>query len=756
MPHRNWKERLAGRARASWEQEIDVYETQLELKKRGKVDDKLFAETRLRRGAYGQRYDNGKRHDGVTAQPLEYPRRELTKGPGTLFDAPGMQRIKVPFGKLSAVQLELLCDLAEEYSDNILHVTTRQDIQLHFVHLEDTPDLMRRLAAVGITTREACGNSVRNVTACPLAGVCRDESFDVTPYARALAFFLLGHEDTQDMGRKFKVAFSGCAQHSCGLTSFHDIGCIARIRPGEPAQRGFEFYVGGGLGPVPHAAELLSPFVPEGELLPMAQAVCRVFSKLGERTNRSRARLKFLLKKLGIEELRRLVLEERAALRPDPRWTAFIAEIRAADEEPLPAPAAATGAVAADSAYERWLQSNVYPQRQTGYSAATIQLPLGDFTPTQGRAVADLMRQYTGDTLRTTVEQNLLLRWVRNEDLPALHQALTAVGLGEAGAGQIRDVTSCPGTDTCKLGISSSRGLARELRAQLTTYQESLAPDARKLHIKCSGCFNSCGQHHVADIGFLGVSRNVSGRRVPHFQLVVGGEWTNNAGAFGLAIGAIPSKRVPEAVARLTRAYSSERLPDESFQDWVRRVGRKQVKALVNDLSDVPSFEQEPDYYRDWGDPRVYTIDDMGVGECAGEIVSPLEFGLAASERQVFEAQLLLDDGKCPEAAQRARDAMLEAARTLTREFEPDLSADTDEVLRGFKQHLQETGRFDNPATGGRFAHFLFRAHETDLHAASRSAAHQLIEEATLFVDAAHQYHVRKSEIANEKGARHT
>jgi sulfite reductase (ferredoxin) len=747
MTKKTWREQLAGLAPEAWESEIDVYETELVLKRRGKLDDRLFAETRLRRGAYGQRYDNGKRHDGVETRPLEYPNGHLLKGPETLWDAPGMQRIKLPFGRVTAEQLTTLAELAEEYSDQILHVTTRQDIQLHFVHIEDTPDLMRRLAAVGVTTREACGNSVRNVTACPIAGVCRDEPFDVSPYARALTFYLLGHEAGQDMGRKFKIAFSGCSGHACGLTGFHDIGCIARIRGENPVERGFEFYVGGGLGPVPHAAELLDAFVPEAELLPLSEAVCRVFSRLGERANRSRARMKFLLKKLGIDEFRRLVLEERARLTPDPRWTEFLGRLHDGIETPQRASDGESDAADKGHAgYAEWARTNVYPQRQGGYFAATIKLPLGDFTPTQARRVVELMRRYTGDTLRTTVEQNLLLRWIEERDLPSVHRELAAVGLAESGASGLSDVTSCPGTDTCKLGISSSRGLARELRRRLVKAESSLPPDVQKLHVKCSGCFNSCGQHHVADIGFLGVSRNVNGRRVPHFQLVVGGQWQNNARTFGLAIGAIPSKNVPLVVERLTAAYSKERTEAESFDAWIARYGRKQVKALVADLTEVPSFETDPDFYRDWGDPRVYTTGDQGVGECAGEVVSPIDFALAACERQVFEAQVLLDDGKHADAARRAREAMLDAAYWLTRESSPDLTRDRDAVLLAFRRHLADTGLFDAASVGGRFAHYVLRAHELDLSHTTARSAHELIEEAQLFVDAAHQYHVRRSE----------
>ncbi|HYQ15856.1 MAG TPA: hypothetical protein VEQ58_08865, partial [Polyangiaceae bacterium] len=274
---------------------------------------------------------------------------------------------------------------------------------------------------------------------------------------------------------------------------------------------------------------------------------------------------------------------------------------------------------------------------------------------------------------------------------------------------------------------------------------------ASSLHIKCSGCFNSCGQHHVADIGFLGVSRNVNGRRVPHFQLVVGGQWENNARTFGLAIGAIPSKRVPEVVDRLTAAFTAGKAENETFQVWVQRFGRKAVKALLADLSDVPSFEQAPELYSDWGDPRVYTTGDQGVGECAGEVVSPADFALATSERQIFEAQLLLDDGKATDAARRARAAMTGAAECLTRELFPELGQDPAEILRQFREKLHDTGAFDAASPGGKFAHYLLRAHELSLDSVAPQAAHELIEEAQLFVDASHQYHVRRQPPAEHK-----
>jgi sulfite reductase (ferredoxin) len=744
---KTWKETLGPRIPEAWGREIDIFETQIELRKKGKIEEKLFAETRLRRGAYGQRYDNGQRHDGEKTQALVYPAGDTTKGPMTMWDAPGMQRIKVPYGRLTCDQLDVLADVAEEYSDRILHVTTRQDFQLHFVHIEDTPDMHRRLASVGITTREACGNTVRNVTQCPYAGVCNEEKFDVTPYAHALTFFLLGHDDTQDFGRKFKVAFSGCKENACGVTNFHDLGAIARTRVenGE-TKRGFELVIGGGLGAVPQNALLFDAFLPEEELLPIAQAISRVFARLGERANRARARFKFVVKKLGLEETKRLVLEERAKLRPDPRWTAFLADLHATDEKPVrPAGPLPKGALEgpAHAGFASWRETNVVPQRQPGYVMAVVTLPLGDLTSEQARALADVARAYTGDAMRTTVEQNLLLRWVSEVDLPAVYAELVRIGLAHGGAGTISDITACPGTDTCKLGISSSRALAAELTRHIRASGIDKDPNAKHLHIKTSGCFNSCGQHHVADLGFLGVSRNVGGRRVPHFQLVVGGQWTNNAGSYGLAIGAVPSKRVPEIVKRLTERFAKERQGAETFAEFANRIGKKTIRAMVEELQALPTYDQDPSNYSDWGDPREYTISDMGEGECAGEVVPYVEVELASAERELFESQILLDEKKVDGAGARAFSSMLIAARALVKEKNFNVGTDAEEIVAEFRKHFYDTELFFDPFAGGRFAQYLFRARDERGNPATAESAHQLIEEATLFVDAAHQCYTR-------------
>ncbi len=737
-----WKEKLAGKMVPELAREIDIFEQQMKLRKQGKIDEKVFAETRLRRGIYGQRYDNGQRHDGKRVQKLKLP-AEVIKGPDTLWDAPGMMRIKIPFGGVTPEQLETLADLSEEYADGVAHITTRQDVQFHFVHIDDTPSLMRRLAAVGITSREACGNVVRNVTACPLAGICRDEAFDTTPYAKACSKFMMGHPDTQDFGRKFKIAFSGCQQHPCGLVTMHDMGAIAKTKIVDGKEkRGFEFYVGGGLGSVPYKAKLFDEFLPEEEFLPMAQAISRVFARLGEKRNRARARIKFLIANLGIDEFRRLVLEERQKLSPDPRWTAHLATVNEQMEEALKAGVSLNGSERPEG-FEAWYATNVYKQRQPGYVAATVTLPLGDASAEQLRALADIARRFVKDTIRTTVEQNILFRWLSEADLPEFYRAIRAIGLGAADAATIVDVTACPGTDTCKLGIASSRGLARELRYRLGEKSLELDQAVKNLRIKVSGCFNSCGQHHVADIGFYGINRNVKGFQVPHFQVILGGKFRDNAGEYGVAVGAVPSKRVPEAVLSITEYYVRRRLRDESFQDFVRRIGKKEIKDLLEDLTKIPAHEVGPSYYTDWGDPREFTLTDMGTGECAGEVVSQAEFALAASERELFEAQLLLDGGRPQDAVKTAYASMLRAAQGLVKTQNPGISEDEQQILAEFTSRFYDTQLFWDKYAGGKFAEYLFKAKEFIGAAKSADAdrAVQLLQEAQLFIDAAHDCH---------------
>ncbi|MGD9696588.1 MAG: nitrite/sulfite reductase [Thermoleophilia bacterium] len=749
MSETDWRERLLDRMPPDLAEEIDIFEGQVELRRQLKIEDRVFAETRLRRGVYGQRYDNGQRHDGLASRRLEFPGGELTKGPETLWDAPGMMRIKIPYGGITPDQLDVIAELAEDYSDDILHVTTRQDVQLHYVHIDDTPDLMRRLAAVGITTREACGNGVRNLTGCPLSGVCHTEAFDTTPYADALFRFLLGHPDCQDFGRKFKPAFSGCAGEACGLVMMHDFGAIARatVEADGTVRRSFDLYVGGGLGTTPQQAKLLYEDHPVEELLPAVQSIARVFGRLGEKANRNRARIKFLVSKLGIDEFRRLVDEERETLPHDPRWTAYLDDVERFDESPV----RESLEVADDGAplpegYREWVRTNVYRQRQKGYAVATVALPLGDLSATQARRLAEVARTYVGDAVRTTVEQNIVLRWVAESDLPDLYRALRAIDLAAPGAGTIVDVTSCPGTDTCKLGIASSRGLAGELRRRLAERQFELDESVRGLRIKVSGCFNSCGQHHVADIGFFGNSRKINGVTVPHFQVVLGGRWRENAGSYGLAIGSVPSKRIPEVVDVITGRFVAERAPGETFQDFIARLGKKELGALLAELKTVPAYEEDIDPYMDWGDARVFTMGDMGIGECAGEVISKTDLELSFAESIVFDAQVALEEDDLVRADERAFAAMLAGARALVRTENPNVPDEADTIVREFRERFYDTERFFDRFAKGRFARPLFDRHEAGPpERYDGEAVRGLVEEAQLFIDAVHAFEIREA-----------
>lgn len=738
-----WKERLTTPLAGQLAEEINTFEDEIEQRRLGNLDEKVFAETRLRRGAYGQRYDNGKRHDGEASRDLSYPEHN-TKGPDTVWDAPGMQRIKIPYGGMTPEQLEVMAELAEEYSDGIAHITTRQDFQLHYIHIDDATTVMRRLASVGITTREACGNSVRNVCGCPFMGVCQDEPFDVTPYAAAFTEFLLGHPDAQNFGRKFKPSFSGCSEHACGLASMHDMGMIAQVREVDgQIQRGFRVVVGGGLGAVPRQAKVFDDFMAPEELLPTAQAMARIFGRHGEKKMRSRARLKFLVDKWGIDKFKAEVLAERAKLRPDPRWTDYLEHLDAQTETPSKPPGEMP-ATNGDERFNEWLTTNVQPQKQQGYTAVTVALPLGDLTADQLRDLADISRRFTNGTIRTTVEQNFVIRWVSNSELPALYAALDDAQMSDPCASNILDIVACPGTDTCKLGISSSRGLAGELRKRLGEKSFQMDQAIKNLHIKISGCFNSCGQHHVADIGFYGANRTIQGYKVPHFQVVVGGQWEENAGSYGLPIVAIPSKRAPEALDRLTEFYLREKAGEEAFTTFVGRIGKGPIRQLLEDLTqDLPTPADNPRFYADWGDPRQYSIGDIGKGECAGEVVSQYEFEMAAAERMVFGSQVHLENGLVDEAAQETYAAMLRSAKALVQIRYDDVTNDAEEIVDEFKERYCDTEIFYDKYAGPKFAHYLFAAYEQADRQHTAESAHHLIEETQLFIEAVHSCYNR-------------
>ena len=692
--------------------EIENYERELHRHLNGQVPEKVFLEFRLRHGTYGQRQPNIQ-----------------------------MQRIKIPLGILNAEQVEVLGEVAEEYGDSICHITTRQDFQIHYINILDCPDLFRRLAEVGITTREACGNTVRNVTACPKAGVCCDETFDVNHYAQALALFLLRHPDCQDFGRKFKVAFSGCGQHHCGLARMHDIGAIATVREvNGKLERGFEIHVGGGLGAVPHQAKLFDEFLPPSELLPLSQAIARVFAKRGEKDKRARARMKFLVTEMGIEAFREEVLAERAKLPEDPAWTQYLADIDKEFELPLKPPGTLDLSDASlSSAFHLWHRNNAEAQRQDGYSMVTVFLPLGDATSAQMLDLGRLVRKYTNGTIRTTVEQNFLLRWVANNDLPELFHDLEAVKLGLPLANTMSDMTACPGTDSCKLGIASSRGLASLLlKRSLATLDDAKANGAngslaeldgvrQDVRVKMSGCFNSCGQHHVANIGFFGSSKRKGKRVAPVFQVLLGGTTAGNAESYGLMVAKIASHHAPAVVDKLTKLYDGEKQNGESFNSCMDRLGKARVR---DELAEFGEITDDDEYYYDNRQPWEYAK-HVEQGECAGEVVTQAEFLLDDAERFVMEASLHLEAGRGKEAAETSLKAMQSAADGLLNTQGLLLSNKYDTVAE-FKKHFVEPGRFF-PG----LADYYVRASQENLDKLNPERTRQLVEEANLFSEEA-------------------
>jgi sulfite reductase (ferredoxin) len=539
-----------------------------------------------------------------------------------------MVRVKIPHGRLSSAKLEALAEFSERFCEEgeypggggrgMGHVTTRQDVQFHFVPLARVAEAMRHLARAGLTTREACYNTVRNITGCPLAGACGTEAFDITPYAQAATALFLRNPICQNLPRKFKVAFSGC-ESDCALGAMHDIGAVARVRDGE---RGFRVWVGGGLGNSPRPAQLLYDFLPVRRFYPVIEAIVRIFDAEGPRKNRNRARLKFLFDRAYTAETFRARVEEVVAQLPADAWChTVLAELpeRVALEgtrrDSVPAaPLIGLDRVARGVGYARWRATNVMPHRLEGYALVTVRLPLGDITSAQLRVVAEAARCFSGDEVRTSAGQNLVLRDVRTGDLGDLYDLLRPHGLAEAEALGIRDVVTCPGADTCNLGITSSRGLGRAVSRWLDEKRLHDLPEFAGTSIKASGCPNSCSQHGIATVGFYGNSKHVGDDPVPHYMLMLGGGVDERGARIGEIVMRIPAKRIPIALDRLVARYREERAAGELFVRWVERVDRAALKGALADLalSDAPT----PEELLDWDQETRFT-GTTGEGECA-------------------------------------------------------------------------------------------------------------------------------------------
>ncbi len=576
------------------EREFDDFDSEAETFLDGQIPEDEFIGFRLKQGVYGQRQPDVQ-----------------------------MVRVKLPFGGVTPEQMEAFADVVEKWAPlDKGHITTRQNIQIHHVPLRDMESLLREIAAAGLSSREGCGNTVRNVTGDPWAGVHPDEIFDPTPYAGAYARYFVRHPTTQLMPRKIKTAFTG-SDEDRAITGIHDVAFISRERDGV---RGFEVRVGGGTSIMARVAPTLYDFVEadNGDYLKVSEAVLRIFDRQEWlRANRARARIKVLIDKIGIDAFREQVDEELEG-----SWVAerefdaeLVERLRFDDDEQANAPArpAATASPNGDrSEFERFVEGNVQAQRQEGFSAVEVKIFRGDLTPEQFRGLAALMREHTGGYARSTVQQNLVLRWVRDESLYDVWQRLVELGLGEAGAREITDVVSCPGTDSCKMGITASMGLNQAIKEKL---EEMDIRDGltRKIHVKMSGCPNGCSQHHIANIGFYGASLKVGQRQVPAYIPHIGGNYEGGEVIFGTRLKSrLPAKRVPAAVERWVRMYEAERAGEsEEFNAYAERIGAARFEEEVKDLTLPAEFSLETmQQFIDWNRSSPYKV-ERGEGECA-------------------------------------------------------------------------------------------------------------------------------------------
>ncbi|MGZ4711577.1 MAG: nitrite/sulfite reductase [Acidimicrobiia bacterium] len=573
--------------------EITRFATAIDEYLAGDLDEDVFRVSRLNQGIYGQR-------QGGTNQ---------------------MVRVKVPYGRLNAEQLEMLATISDDFSRGWGHLTTRQNAQFHFVELRDTPEVLRRLASVGLTSREACGDTVRNVAGCHLAGACPFEVLDISPWAEATYQWFLRNPLSQRLPRKFKINFSGCAT-DCGQAMFNDVGVIAVSRPQADGtvEAGFRIFLAGGLGANPHPAQALEEFTSREDLLPTIEATLRTFDHFGNRDNKLRARMKWLVDTMGMEELRERIFKERKFLRASATYPGGLPDTVVRDGD---APAGMGTETPADfgspiefsglDAFRSWELANVVRGRANGTVSAYAHAKLGDITSEQFRQLADIERELSVD-IRITNRQNFALRGLREEQLPVLYERLVAADMHRAGAERARDVVSCPGADTCNLAVTQSRGLAADIDRAL---EEAGLAEVGGVRVNISGCTNSCGQHHIADIGFMGFERRAHGRAAPGYQMLLGGRVGQMEIQFGEKATKVPAKTASQAVVRVVSRFASERSAGETFRDWLDRSGgAAEVGKTLKDLDVFPTPEENPGFYIDFDETGPY-VSQVGESECA-------------------------------------------------------------------------------------------------------------------------------------------
>ncbi|WP_340200207.1 nitrite reductase [Ascidiimonas sp. W6] len=607
------------------ERDIVELEKKIRLFKEGKVDEERFRSLRLARGVYGQRQ-------------------------------PGVQmiRIKIPYGRLTGDQLLRISDVSDEFSTGRLHITTRQDIQIHYVSLDRTPELWAQLERDDVTLREACGNTVRNITASETAGIDKKEAFDVSAYADAMFKFFLRNPVNQEMGRKFKISFSG-SDEDTALSYIHDLGFIAKIKDGK---KGFKVLLGGGLGSQPRHADVIYEFLETDKIIPLTEGVLRIFDRYGERSKRLKARMKFLIKDLGVEEFLKLVVDEQKAL----SHHAF--EISENSFEPNFSDKLNTPETNIENFedYEQWKALNVISQKQEGYVAIGVKVFLGDFYTDKARKLATLIKNHAANELRLSLRQDILIPHVKVEDLPYFYQQLKSLGFTDVGYNSAVDITACPGTDTCNLGIASSTGIASKLEEVLhKEYPQYL--NNKDITIKISGCMNACGQHNMAQIGFQGMSVRVGKLVAPALQVLLGGGVLGDGkGQFADKVIKVPSKRGPQALRLVLNDYENNRLNNETFVEYYNRQGQIYFYDFLKPLADVTNLE--PEEFIDWGHNKPY-IKAVGVGECAGVVIDLVATLLFESEEKLDLSQEAINQNKWSDSIYHSYTSIVNTAKAL-------------------------------------------------------------------------------------------
>lgn len=665
------------------------------------IDEEKFRSLRLARGVYGQR------QAGVQ-----------------------MIRIKLPYGKVKSNQLRRIAEVSDEYSRGRLHITTRQDIQIHYVDLNRTPELWAELEKDEVTLREACGNVVRNVTASETAGIDVNEPFDVSPYADALYKFFLRNPICQEMGRKFKVSFSSTDEDT-GLSYLHDLGFIAKIQDGV---RGFKVMVAGGLGSQPRHAEVLYNFLPSDKIIPVMEGVLRIFDRFGERKSRAKARMKFLLKDIGLEAFRDLIAKEQKAIEFKTvaiNADAYVASTPVSVDVPQVE-------IKNQEAFNLWKSTNLIQQKQEGYVAIGIKVLLGDFYTDKARLLADLVDEYAAGEIRLTLRQNIVIPFVKEDLVPYFYQELEKLGFVEAGYNKAVDITACPGTDTCNLGIASSTGIAEELeRVIAAEYPQYLKNE--DLIIKISGCMNACGQHNMANIGFQGMTVRTPDKLVaPALQVLLGGgNLGDGNGIFADKVVKVPSRRGPEALRRILNDFEAN-ANGKQFVEYYKEKGEKYFYNFLNDLQDVTNLTQED--FIDWGESEKY-VKEIGIGECAGVVIDLIATLFLESEEKIVNAKEALENGVYSGSIYYAYQSIVNSAKAslLAENKKTNTHAS---IIAQFDELFVASGKID---LGTSFSELIYQINK---FAPTKEFAEKYINDATLFLQKVRAFRAAETTIA--------